>query len=141
MAERKILTLKRSGNGGGAIRKGASFSPLAGGGHLRSKQIPTRAKKGLTPRTRPAPSLLKARRLLARLQEHHPWLFPTDDAAAPWEVGLHGKIMVRYRVSKRIARQALAFWLADHGEAYRAASIPGAVRIDLDGGVAGMVEN
>lgn len=139
MAERKILTLKRSGKGGGAIRKDTPPSSLAGAGRARSGKTPARGKKGLTPRTRPAPSLLKARKLLARLQEHYPWLFPLDGQAVPWEVGIHRGIMVRYRVSKGVARKALALWLADHGEAYRAARVSGATRFNLDRQAIGVV--
>ena len=73
------------------------------------------------PRTRPAPTLVKAKALLDRLVVDHPVLFAMDGPATPWVVGIDHQIQHRYNVSNRVVKLSLSTWMATRGYAYRQA--------------------
>lgn len=81
----------------------------------------TKKPRVQVPRTKPAPTLVKSKELLARLVEDHPVLFAMEGPATPWVVGIDHQIQHLYRVSNRVAKLVLSTWMATRGVAYRQA--------------------
>ena len=79
--------------------------------------------------------------LLKILEINHSDLFPKEGVSPkPWKIGIQKDIRKRYEVTNRISKIALSYWRQCNRSAYIAVLVPGAVRYDLDGEVAGEVE-
>jgi sRNA-binding protein len=112
------------------LKKKPAAGPAKAGKPQKPKRKPAKA---LPPHRRP--SDLKAQALVERLQQDYPDLFPPDGQpmACPWAIGIHDRIMQRYRVSQRIARKALEHWAKRRAPEYARCLAQGGPRYDLDG--------